>query len=175
MGTSWGNVVFFIFFLNAFIITVGTLISLNDIISDFCKIFTHYPLLTNPLFCFWSVLITIFSTPFIYNSSDESMTLITILTMFAIFASLLIVILTFINRYGISQTEPIKYFDFSGSVFSFDVSYFSFIVQLNIFDLFLMFKGSPPARFNKIKKVAYYTNFFIFLPYFIMGIYFFLF
>ena len=169
LGKKFGNIVFFIFFLNAFIITVSTLISLNDLISDRLKTFTKIPLLTNPIFCFWAFLITIVTTPFVYKSSDESMTLITILTALAILMSLFIVIYTFIVKIDIVDNTPIKYIDFTGSVFSFDVSYFSFIVQLNIFDLFLMFKGELPQRFNKIKVVSFYTNFVIFVPYFIMG------
>jgi hypothetical protein len=65
--------------------------------------------------------------------------------------------------------KNLKYIDFTGSIFSFDVSYFSFIVQLNIFDLYLMYTGSHTAIFNKIKKVSFYTNFVIFVPYFLMG------
>lgn len=169
LGPFFGNLVFCIFFLNAFIITVSTLVSLNVLLSDFMSMFTSYPFLIQPHFCFWALAITLLTTPFIYKNTDESMVLITILTGSAIFLSLFVVLYMFYLRFNIIDETPVKYFDFRGSVFSFDISYFSFIVQLNIFDLFLMFKGSLDTKFRKIHKVSFITNFVIFVPYFIMG------
>lgn len=169
LGPLFGNLVFCIFFVNAFIITVSTLVSLNDLLSDLTTMFSSVPVLTHPQFCFWAVAVTFLTTPFIYKSSDESMTLITILTGSAIFLSLFVVLYTFVVRFDIIDDTPVKYFDFRGSVFSFDISYFSFIVQLNIFDLFLMFKGDSNTKFRKIRKISFITNFVIFVPYFIMG------
>jgi amino acid permease len=169
LGKSFGNFIFVVFFFNAFLITVVTLTSLNELIPDLMRNFTSIEFLINPKYCFWVVFITFFSTPFIYKSTDESMLLISIITGLAIVMSLFVLIFTFITKFDIVDQTPIKYFDVTGSVFSFDVSYFSFIVQLNIFDLFLMFKGNLNTKFNKIKKVSLYTNFVIFVPYFIMG------
>lgn len=169
LGSKLGNVVFFVFFLVAFIVTVGTLVSLNELLGDFSRIFTDLPLVTTPANCFWVFVVSALTTPFVYQSSDESMSLITVLTGLAILSSLSIVVYTFVQRYEDPQTTPVKYFDLGGCVFSFDVSYFSFIVQLNVFDLFSMFKGSLATRFNKIKRISFITNFFIFVPYFVVG------
>jgi amino acid permease len=169
LGKSFGNFIFIVFFFNAFLITVVTLTSLNDLIPDFMKNFTNIDFLVNSKYCFWAIMVSIFSTPFIYKSTDESMMLISILTGFAILMSLSVVVYTFFSRFDSIDNSNLKYFDLSGSVFSFDISYFSFIVQLNIFDLFLMFKGDSNTKFRKIKKVSLYTNFVIFVPYFIMG------
>jgi hypothetical protein len=169
LGKTFGDLSFFVFFLNAFLIKVVTLTSLNDLLPDLMKNFTNIEFLVDPQYCFWAIVISAFSTPFIYKSTDESMMLISLLTGFAIFMSLGIVVYTFYSRFDTIDNSNLKYFDTSGSVFSFDISYFSFIVQLNIFDLFLMFKGDSNTKFRKIEKVSLYTNFVIFAPYFIMG------
>ena len=170
LGNKFGKVIFCIFFLNAFFITVCTLISMNELVSDFMKSFCNIGILTNPIYCFWAVILTLVTTPFIYKSSDESMSLISILTFFAILMSLIAVIVTFCQNGGIHMKGSINYFDFKGSVFSFDISYFSFIIQLNIFDLYEMFEGSHKTKFKKINKISFYTNFLIFIPALIMGI-----
>lgn len=169
LGEKVGNLVFVIFFLNSFLITVATLVSLNVLLADLMKFFTEIKIFTNPLYCFWALLITFVSTPFVYKSSDESMTLVTILCSTAIIMSLTVLFTTFFKTEDLKLDKNLKFVDFTGSVFSFDVSYFSFIVQLNIFDLYLLYSGSHNAKFNKIKKVAFYTNFVIFIPYFLMG------
>ena len=169
LGAKFGKIIFFIFFLNAFFITVCTLMSLNELLSDFVASFTKIAVLTNPVYCFWAVLLTLLTTPFIYKSSDESMSLITLLTTFAILMSLIAVIVTFAQNGESHKNGPIHFFDFKGCVFSFDVSYFSFIIQLNIFDLYQMFEGSHHEKFNKINKISFYTNFLIFIPALLMG------
>ena len=169
LGKKMGKIIFFVFFINAFLITVCTLCSLNELMSDFLETFTTNQLLTNPIYCFWAIVLTVITTPFIYKSSDESMSLITFLTSFAIGMSIVAVLVTFFKKGGFNIDGSLNYVRPKGSVFSFDVSYFSFIVQLNIFDLFEMYEGSLEAKFNKIKKVSYYTNYLIFFPAFIMG------
>lgn len=168
-GPRLGKAMFFVFFLNSFFICVCTLISMNELLADFMKSFTALGAFTEPVFCFWAVVITLLETPFIYKSTDESMALITLLTSFAILMSLVAVGATFVQNGAFHSKGGWTWFDLSGSVFSFDVSYFSFIVQLNIFDLFEMFEGSPQTRFRKIRSVSLYTNFLIFAPAFLMG------
>ena len=144
--------------------------SLNEMITDIMKVWvTSDSILTNPFYCFWAIVVTLVTTPFVYKSTDESLSLITIVTFSAIILSLVVVMHTFFVN-GAFQTEGnVKFFDISGCTFSFDVSYFSFIVQLNLFDLFGNFAGSDDAKYKKIQTAATITNYVIFVPYFIMG------
>lgn len=169
LGETFGDLTFIVFFFSAFLITVVTLISLNDLMSDFMGKFSNIQFLTNSRYCFWAIAVTAFSTPFVYKSTDESMMLISILTGLAIVMSLGVVIYTYYSDFESINSTDLKYFDLSGSVFAFDISYFSFILQLNIFDLFIMFKGDSNTKFNKIKKVSVFTNYLIFVPHFIVG------
>ena len=66
LGDKFGNVIFFVFFLNSFIITVGTLVSLNDLLSDFMKIFTDLLFVTTPINCFWAIILSVCTTPFVF-------------------------------------------------------------------------------------------------------------
>lgn len=167
---KYGFAIFVIFLLNSFIITVATLMSLNEMMTDIMKVWiVEDSIFTNPFYCFWAVAITLLTTPFVYKSTDESLSLITVVTFTAIILSLFVVMHTFFTNGAFNTEGNIKFFDFKGTTFSFDVSYFSFIVQLNLFDLFNQFSGSDQAKFDKIQKTAHITNYMIFVPYFIMG------
>jgi amino acid permease len=169
LGKLLGKIAFILFFLNAFFINICTLISINELISDLMTTFTNIGIFTNKQYCFWAILSTVITTPFVYKSSDGSMMFITSLTFFAIFMSLVVIIFSFAHNGGFGLKGQVKYFDIKGSVFSFDTSFFSYLIQLNIFDLYEYFKGSHQNRFKKILKVSFYSNFLIFVPSFILG------
>lgn len=171
LGGKFGFVVFLIFILNAFAITFSTLMSLNTMIADLCSgVLGNAHILAQKQTCVWAVIITVLTTPFVYKSSTGSLSIVSALTAFSIISSLVVVAVTcFQNLKVTGIPDDVKVLDFTGTIYSFDVSYFSFLTQLNIFDLFTFFSGTNYEKYEKIKKSAFWVCFVIFVPYLFIG------
>lgn len=177
LGEKFGFLVFLLFILNAFVITFSTLMSLNKMISNLLiHIVGPGHILGREESCIWAVVVTVVMTPFVYKSSTESLSIVSGLTGVSIISSLVVVGATCFQEFKEGGVpDGISYFDPTGTIYSFNVSFFSFLIQLNVFDLFTFFEGSKYERVEKIQKSAFWVNFVIFMPYFFIGIIFFIF
>ena len=171
LGRKFGFLVFLIFIFNAFAITFSTLMSLNTMIADLCSgLLGKSHILAQQQSCLWAVILTVLTTPFVYKSSTGSLSIVSALTAFSIVSSLIVVGVTCFQKLKVTGIpNDVKVLDFTGTIYSFDVSYFSFLIQLNVFDLFTFFSGTNYEKYEKIKKSAFWVCFVIFVPYLFIG------
>lgn len=169
LGDKYGTAAFLLFSANIFLLSVCILLGLNETLTDFLKSFFDLGLFTDSSACFWPVVMTVVMFPFVYRYNELGLKFITVITFVSILVSIITLVVTSFQNHGFTQGKRVKAFDFSGSVFSYDTSYFIFIIQLNIFDVLVIFKSKKQSHFELIEKTCYYSSFIILVATSVIG------